>query len=190
MNNLCAKWSLTSRRGAIFLDRDGVIIQDKGYVNSMEQTFFLSETIEAIKLAKNSGFLVFVVTNQAGVAREFFSEVECRDYNLWLLQELASMGAQVDELVYCPSHPDFSKHPDLCICRKPDSGMLDYLITKWQLEKDNSLVIGDKQSDCDAGAKAGIHAKLITTPEEILDAVKDFTTNRVGFGSFNINSLS
>jgi D-glycero-D-manno-heptose 1,7-bisphosphate phosphatase len=190
MNNLCAKWTLVSKRGAILLDRDGVIIQDKGYVNSIEQTVFLPEAIEAIKFAKSSGFLVFVVTNQAGVAREFFSEVECRDYNLWLLQELARMSAQVDELVYCPSHPDYSKRPDLCICRKPNSGMLDYLITKWQLDKENSLIIGDKQSDCDAGAKAGIHAKLITSPEEILDAVKDFSTNHVAFGTFNINSHS
>jgi D-glycero-D-manno-heptose 1,7-bisphosphate phosphatase len=188
MNSLCAKWTVVSSRGALFLDRDGIIIQDKGYVNSEDQTLFFPETIEAVKIAKHFGFLVFVVSNQAGVARGYFSEIECRDYNLWLLQALASMGAQVDELVYCPSHPDYSKQPNLCLCRKPNSGMLDYLITKWQLDKTKSLIIGDKQSDCDAGAKAGIGAKLITTPQEILGAVKDFTANHLSFGTFNINS--
>jgi D-glycero-D-manno-heptose 1,7-bisphosphate phosphatase len=190
MNYLCAKWTLVSTRGALFLDRDGVVIQDKGYVNTIDQSVFIPETIEAIKIAKNSGFLVFIVTNQAGVARQLYSEIECRDYNLWLLRELAREGAVVDELVYCPSHPEFTDQPSICICRKPDTGMLDYLVTKWHLDKENSLMIGDNQTDYAAGTKVGISAILISQPSDILNTVVEFVANHVSSGCFDINSNS
>jgi len=188
--SLCAKWTVTSFRGALFLDRDGVIIQDKGYVNSEEETEFIPECIEAIKIAKNHGLYVFIITNQAGVARKYFTENECRDFNLWLVQALERQGAMIDELVYCPSHPDFSLGSEMCKCRKPDSGMLDYLISKWNLNKEKSLVLGDKQSDCEAGAIAGIKAKLITNPGDTLSAVREFILNHESFGSHRINSTT
>ena len=188
MNKLCAEWTIASLRGALFLDRDGVIIRDNGYVNSADRTEFIPECIEAIKIARKNGLYIFVVTNQAGVARELFTETQCRDFNLWLVRALASKGAIIDELVYCPSHPDFPSHLTRCNCRKPESGMLDYIIQKWNLSKENSIILGDSQSDCEAGIKAGIKAKLITEPIEILNAVKDFILNSDVISTFDVNS--
>lgn len=187
MSILCAEWTIVSMRGALFLDRDGVIIKDKGYVNSVDSAEFIPECIEAIKLARSHGLYVFVVTNQAGVARELFSETQCRDFNLWLLQALEGKGAAIDELVYCPSHPEFSSSLTKCFCRKPKSGMLDYLVSKWNLDKAKSLIIGDRLSDCEAGVKAGIKAKLVNEPIDILNSVKEFVLNHESFCSFGIN---
>lgn len=190
MSKLCAEWTIVSLRGALFLDRDGVIIKDNGYVNSVERVEFIPECIEAIKIARSNGLYVFVVTNQAGVARELFSETECRDFNLWLVEALESRGAIIDELVYCPSHPDFPSNSRMCNCRKPESGMLDYLIQKWNLNKEKCLILGDKHSDSEAGIKAGIKAILVTEPIDILNAVTGFVLNNDGFSTFDINSTS
>jgi len=190
MIRLCAEWTIVSISGALFLDRDGVIIKDNGYVNSVDRVEFIPECIEAIKIARSYGLYVFVVTNQAGVARELFTETQCRDFNLWLLRALESKGAKIDELVYCPSHPGFSSNPTKCICRKPGSGMLDYLIRKWHLNKEKSLILGDKQSDCEAGIRAGIKAKLVIEPIDILNAVKDFVLNNDSASTFDIHSTS
>jgi D-glycero-D-manno-heptose 1,7-bisphosphate phosphatase len=190
MSKLCAEWTIVSIRGALFLDRDGVIIKDSSYVNSTDRVEFIPECIEAIKVARNSGLYVFVVTNQAGVARKYFTETQCRDFNLWLVQALDRKGARIDELVYCPSHPDFSSNPTNCSCRKPNSGMLDYLVQKWNLNKEKSLILGDTRSDCEAGIKAGINARLVIEPIDILNAVNDFVLNNEGFSIFDINLTS
>ncbi len=188
MGLICAEWTIVSSKGALFLDRDGVVIKDQGYVNSADRTEFIPESIEAIKIARNHGLQVFIVTNQAGVARNYFSEIQCRDFNLWIMQTLESKGALIDELVYCPSHPEFSMNSVRCVCRKPDSGMLDYLISKWNINKEKSLILGDKQSDCEAGSKAGVKAILINKPVDILNAVNEHVLNSGILTSFDINS--
>ena len=167
MSILCGKYTLVSPRPALFLDRDGIIIKDKGYVNSKEETEFLHASIELIRLARSYGFLIFIVTNQAGVARHYFTEEDLISYNLWLMSELAKLNSDVDELVYCPSHPIYGEKRE-CACRKPNNGMLRYLIKKWNIDLENSLMVGDKDTDVDAGKSLGIQS-FKWNPENIHD---------------------
>lgn len=157
MSTLCGKYTLTSPRPALFLDRDGIIIKDNGYVNSVENTQFFQEAINLIKFARKSGYLIFVVTNQAGVARQYFTEEELIVYNSWLMSKLSELKSDVDELVYCPSHPMYGERRD-CECRKPNNGMLTYLIEKWNIDLDNSLMVGDKDTDVATGESLGIQS--------------------------------
>jgi D-glycero-D-manno-heptose 1,7-bisphosphate phosphatase len=150
-------YTLISPRPALFLDRDGIVIRDLGYVNSLEKTEFFDRTIELIGQAREKGFLVFIITNQAGVARGYYTEDELVSYNIWLLHELSRLNAEVDELVYCPSHPEYGEKRK-CDCRKPGNEMLRYLSSKWNLDLQNSILLGDKDSDIDAGTSLGVRS--------------------------------
>lgn len=155
---LCANYTVSMKRPALFLDRDGVVIKDSGYVNSFDRLEILPSISGAIKLAKKHNFFVFIVTNQAGIARKYFTELEAVKFNQQLLNKLAEIGAYVDELVYCPSHPNFGEKV-ICACRKPRTGMLEYLSGKWPIDLENSLLIGDKDSDILAGQNMQITSK-------------------------------
>ena len=171
MKTLCADFTLITRRPAIFFDRDGVLIQDLKYVNSKERTEIVFEAVESIKEARKNGFLIFVVTNQAGVARGLYTESECVEFNKWLMEEFAHRGAPIDQLVYCPSHPEFSKKVD-CSCRKPGSGMLVYLSERWNLDISKSILFGDRASDVMSGHNFGMNSKIASSGSELLLLVK------------------
>jgi D-glycero-D-manno-heptose 1,7-bisphosphate phosphatase len=171
MTTLCADFTLVTPRPAIFFDRDGILIQDFKYVNSKERTEIIFEAVESIKEARKYGFLVFVVTNQAGVARELYTENECVEFNKWLMEEFALRGAPIDQLVYCPSHPDFSKKVN-CNCRKPGSGMLVYLSERWNLDISKSILFGDSESDLMSGHNFGMDSKIVKSGSELLLLVK------------------
>lgn len=178
MTNLCANFTLVTPRPAIFLDRDGILIEDLEYVNSSERTNIYPQAVEAIKIARLNGFLVFVLTNQAGIARKLYTERECVSFNEWLLGEFSGRGAPIDQLVYCPSHPDFPPK-GICGCRKPGTGMLSYLTERWHLNLRESLLIGDKESDFLAGHNFGISSKIVNSESKLVDIV-----------SYHVNSLT
>jgi D-glycero-D-manno-heptose 1,7-bisphosphate phosphatase len=167
MTMLCADFTLITRRPAIFFDRDGILIQDLKYVNSKERTEIILEAVQSIKEARKYGFLVFVVTNQAGVARGLYTENECVEFNKWLMEEFALRGAPIDQLVYCPSHPDFSKKTH-CSCRKPGTGMLVYLSDRWNLDISKSILFGDRESDVMSGHNFGMDSKVVKSGSELL----------------------
>lgn len=171
MTALCADFTLITRRPAVFFDRDGILIQDLKYVNSKERTEIILEAVESIKEARKYGFLVFVVTNQAGVARGLYTENECVEFNKWLMEEFALRGAPIDQLIYCPSHPDFSKNGN-CSCRKPGTGMLVYLSERWNLDISKSILLGDRESDVMSGHNFGIDSKIVKSGSELLLLVK------------------
>jgi D-glycero-D-manno-heptose 1,7-bisphosphate phosphatase len=172
LKSLCANFTLVTPRPAIFLDRDGVIIEDLSYVNSIDRTRIILSAVESIKFARSKGFLIFIVTNQAGVARNFYTEVECVEFNKWLMNEFSKRGAPIDQLVYCPSHPEFgNKNP--CECRKPGSGMLSYIAKLWHVDIGNSLMIGDKESDLLAGQNFGIQSKQVNSESNLMDILRD-----------------
>ena len=170
MIRLCSEFTLLTLRPAIFFDRDGILIRDLDYVNTEEKTEIIPEAIEAIKKARERGFLIFVVTNQAGVARNFYTELECVNFNKWVMQEFAMRGAAIDQLVYCPSHPEFSKGVS-CSCRKPGAGMLTYLSNHWNLDISRSLMIGDKDSDVLSGQTFGVASRKVNSGPELLELV-------------------
>ena len=172
MKKICATFTIINRRPVLFLDRDGVLIEDFQYVNTREATKLVPGIVEAISMARISGFLIFVVTNQAGIARGYFTEEECINFNQWLMDEFTSKGAPIDQLVYCPSHPNFGLKKN-CGCRKPGHGMLEYLSERWNVDLKNSLMLGDKESDMLAGNNFGISSILIDSKSNIPNLVKN-----------------
>ena len=161
------KWKSKS---ALFLDRDGVINVDYGYVHSMKNFKFINGAKEMIKLANDYGMIVIVVTNQAGIARGFYSEEEFKSFTKQINQKLKNYGAHIDATYFCPHHPLYGKG-DLrrdCKCRKPKSGMLESAIIEWNLNKRNCFLIGDKKSDLIAASKCGIAGYLFSEKKDNL----------------------
>jgi len=145
-------------RPAIFLDRDGVLNEDLGWVGTRERFRWLPEAREAVRLANDRGFHAFVVTNQAGVARGLYSEADVAVLHREIQSELLEHGAAVDDIRYCPYHPEgtVAQYRHESSWRKPDPGMLTDLMAKWEIERRGSLLIGDKESDLQAASAAGI----------------------------------
>lgn len=145
-------------RPALFLDRDGVLNHDDHYVGSPDRLRWMDGAADAVRAANNAGAYVFVVTNQAGVAKGRYSEHDVQVLHRWMADVLRSGGAHVDDWRYCPYHVEASvptyrrAHP----WRKPEPGMLLDLIEHWPVDVGRSLMVGDQSSDMEAAAAAGI----------------------------------
>jgi len=146
------------RRPALFLDRDGVLNHDHGYVGSVDRFTWMDGAAETIRMFNDAGWYVFVVTNQAGVARGYYSEQDVGDLHQWMNNELASVGAHIDDFRYCPFHVDGSveEYRKASNWRKPEPGMIHDLMAHWPIDAKKSLIIGDKTHDVEAGRAAGI----------------------------------
>lgn len=150
------------RRPAAFLDRDGVLNEDLNYVGSRERLRFIPGAAKAVAKLNNAGYYVFVVTNQAGIGRGFYTEADHIDLMQHIAEQLAGEGAHIDDHRYCPFHPEASleqfrtAHP----WRKPEPGMLRDLIEHWPLDINHSFIIGDRETDLAAGAAAGVRGFL------------------------------
>jgi D-glycero-D-manno-heptose 1,7-bisphosphate phosphatase len=150
------------RLPAAFLDRDGVINVDYGYVGTVDRFEFISGAPEAIRLLNEAGYLVFVVTNQGGIGRGYYSEDDHLALMRHIDSELAIRGAKLDDHRFCPYHPE-ATDPDYKIdhCwRKPRPGMILDLVNHWCVDMEHSFLVGDKQTDLDAAAAAGVTGYL------------------------------
>lgn len=150
------------RRPAAFLDRDGVLNDDHGYVHRPEQFVWTDGAPEAIKLLNDHGYLVLVVTNQAGVARGYYDETAVHALHSWIDGELRGSGAHIDAYYYCPHHPEgavplYAQH---CECRKPGPGMLQRALQDWDIDLARSFLIGDKTSDLEAAQTVGLQGHI------------------------------
>ena len=153
-----SQFPIALRRPAVFFDRDMVLNEDAGYTYQPSQFRWVSGAREAIKLCNDAGYFVFVVTNQAGVARGYYDETAVRNLHAWMNEDLRSLGAHIDDFRYCPHHPE-GVIPSLskeCSCRKPKPGMILHLLKTWPVIAEGSVLIGDKTSDIEAGRAADI----------------------------------
>jgi len=155
--------AMTGPRKAVFLDRDGVVNVDRGYVHRVEDFRFLPGAPEAIGLLNDAGYLVIVVTNQSGVARGLYSLDDVRRLHAHVDAELARRGSRIDAYYVCPHHPDYG--PDgrggECLCRKPLPGMLLEAAADLSVDLSGSFMVGDKLSDVEAGLAAGCFPVLV-----------------------------
>ena len=151
-----------STRPAVFLDRDGTINAEKGYVYRPSDWEWLPGSVEAIARFNRMGFLVVVVTNQAGIARGLFRETDVRRLHDTVNRMLAARGSRIDAYYICPHHPDFGKVRH-CPCRKPSPGLLFRAQRELGIDLRRSYLIGDKASDIAAGRAAGVTSILVGT---------------------------
>lgn len=153
------------KRCALFLDRDGVLIKDNGYICSPKQVLLLPGVAEALARVNRSGVPVIVITNQSGIARGWLSESDLQAIHARLDQLLANAGAHVDRYYYCPHHPEFGQgeYRQRCGCRKPAPGLLLQAARDFSLDLGHSFLVGDRLSDLQAGAAAGCHTILVRT---------------------------
>jgi D-glycero-D-manno-heptose 1,7-bisphosphate phosphatase len=152
----------TARRPALFLDRDGVINVDHGYVWRIEEVEFVDGIFDLVGAAHRLGYLVVVVTNQAGIGRGFYSEADFNRLMDWIRTEFERRSGAIDAVYYCPYHPEhgigaYRRDSD---CRKPAPGMFLSAAKDLEIDLTRSVMVGDKPSDAEAARAAGVGTRL------------------------------
>ena len=157
--------TFVTSRPAVFLDRDGTLIEEAGYLDRLERLVFYPFSVDAVRLLNRTTLAVVVVTNQAGVARGIFHESFVADAHRHVSETLARGSAKVDGFYYCPHHPEASieAYRIACDCRKPQPGLLRRAARELQLDLSRSFVIGDRWHDLQAGAAVGARGILVRT---------------------------
>lgn len=143
---------------AVFLDRDGTLIEEANYLSRPEQLKLFAFAAAAVRLLNENGFLVVLITNQSGIGRGFFNENDLRAIHEKLVADLAAQNARLDAIYFCPHAPEND-----CVCRKPKTGMIRQALVDFSIDLENSWVIGDKAIDVELGFNAGTKTALVLT---------------------------
>ena len=151
---------------AVFLDRDGVINKNHGYVYKKENFDFIDGIFDFVKKANKENYLVVIVTNQAGIARGYYAEEDFHKLTKWMCNRFADEGITIDKVYFSPFHPTegIGKYLKDDISRKPNPGMILQAQSELNINLNNSILIGDKESDIKAGIAAGIKKNILYTP--------------------------
>jgi D-glycero-D-manno-heptose 1,7-bisphosphate phosphatase len=150
---------------AVFLDRDGTIIEEVGYLDRPERVEFFPWTIDAIRVLNRAGLALVLVSNQSGVARGFFGEDVVDAVHKRMADLLAEGGAHIDAYYYCPHHPDgkVRRYAQACGCRKPGRGLVDRAVQEFGIDPAKSFVVGDRWLDVALGRAVGAQSVLVRT---------------------------
>jgi D-glycero-D-manno-heptose 1,7-bisphosphate phosphatase len=151
------------KRPALFIDRDGTISEEVGYVNHPSRFRLFPYSAEAIKLLNDNGWLAIVVTNQAGVARGYFAEEIILQIHERLRRDLENASARLDAIYYCAHHPSLGEPPYRldCNCRKPRTGLIDQARADFEIDLEQSWMVGDRYGDVELAVNAGLHSALV-----------------------------
>ncbi|MGB7068603.1 MAG: HAD family hydrolase [Pyrinomonadaceae bacterium] len=144
-----------NKRPAVFVDRDGTLIEEVNFLSRVEDLQLFAYTPAAISSLKRTGFLVIVVTNQSGIGRKLYGDAELHAIHDQIQDEL---NGQIDGFYFCPHLPT-----DGCACRKPNLGMIDAALGDFEIDLENSWIIGDKNLDVETGINAGIRTAMVMT---------------------------
>jgi len=150
---------------AVFLDRDGTLIEEVNYLARIDQVRLVDGSIEALRLARSAGLATVLVTNQSAIGRAFLRESELEEIHAHLGALLESAGARLDGIYFCPHHPEaiLDEYRRVCPCRKPNVGMLLRAAEDLGVELEGSLMVGDRFHDVEAGRRAGCRTVLVET---------------------------
>ena len=159
---------------AIFLDRDGVINKELGdYVYNLNEFELLSHAFKVIKWANEQGYLVVVVTNQSGIDKKLYTHEQLNEIHKYMLHQMQAHNCKIDAVYYCAHHPTVQA----CICRKPDSVLVEKAIYAYNIDATKSIFVGDRERDILAGAKAGVKGLLISSNEDYVSQMIDALNN-------------
>ena len=149
----------------VFLDRDGTLNEEVHYLHRREDLKLIPGVPQALRLLKQAGYRLVVVTNQAGVARGYYKESDVEALHRYMNRVLEREGAAVDAYYYCPHHPEhgLGKYKTQCRCRKPGTGMFEMAEKDFEVDKAHSFMVGDKLLDVEAGRNYGIASILVGT---------------------------
>ena len=156
---------------ALFLDRDGIVNVDHGYVSAIDNFEFSKGIFELMKSFKDAGYLLFVITNQSGIGRGYYSESDFQKLTQWMMKALQKQGITIEKVFHCPHTPD-----DHCHCRKPNTGMIEEALSEYPLDLERSWMIGDKASDITLAANAGIQNSIYIGEGRSPQATLSFAT--------------
>ena len=167
----------SSGRAAVFLDRDGTLNEDTGYVHRIDEVVWIPGTLDAVARFNAAGRLVVLVTNQGGIARGYYTEADVEALHAWMQGVLAEAGARLDAVYYAPTHPEgvvpdlAVEHPD----RKPGLGMFERAVREHGIDPRRSVMVGDKTTDILPGRHLGMGTVLVETGHgrDHLDAPAD-----------------
>lgn len=173
-------------RKALFLDRDGVINREIEYLHRTEDFEFIQGVFETCQFFQKEGYLLVVITNQAGIARGYYSEDHFHVLNDWMLQQFADRGIKIAKTYYSPNHPTqgIGQYRRECLDRKPNPGMILRSQQEWQIDLGRSILVGDKESDIEAGLAAHVGLNVLvrsghlinedrTQANVIIDSIRD-----------------
>lgn len=163
---------------ALFLDRDGVVNKEKNYLYKIEEFEFIDGVFETCKYFQGKGYLIIIITNQAGIARGRYTEEDFEILTKWMTKEFEKENIKISKVYHCPHHPDFSGE---CECRKPNPKMILEAQKDFNIDLKNSILIGDKNSDIEAGINSGIEVNYLVSTGHVI------TTNL--FNVHMINNL-
>ena len=169
---------------ALFLDRDGVINVDKSYVYKIRDFEFIDGIFKVLYHFQTMGYVLLIITNQAGIARGYYKESDLHLLNKWMTQQFKRKGICISKVYYCPYHPEYGQgeYKKDSYCRKPKPGMILQAKKEFNLDLLKSILIGDKESDIMAGKNAGINTNILVNSNNnnlVADSNADIIINNI-----------
>lgn len=160
---MISETAFNEARPALFLDRDGVVNIEKNYLHKQEDFEFIDGIFDLCSYYQNQNFLIIIVTNQSGIARGYYSEMDFANLTFWMIGAFAQKGIEIAQVYHCPHHPDISGE---CECRKPHPGMLLKAAKEHNIDLENSVLVGDSERDIEAAHRAGVKETYLFSPEQ------------------------